>query len=1158
VQFSTGCGSTGSYLTQYYDNQTSYEAANPVNVIAGVATTDIDAAMRAGGTITGMVTAAATGKPLSRICVQAYASTGPGDGYVMTKANGTYGMSGLPSGSYTVEFSSGPTCDNTGNYITQYYDNQTTYEAANPVSVTAGHTTAGIDDALQTGGIITGTVTAAATGTALSGICVDTFSDSTPGVSVITAANGTYRITGLDAGTYTVEFSAGCGSAGNYVTQYYKNQSNYGAADPVSVTSGNVTKDINDALAVGANMSGTVTAAATGAPLAGICVRANSSSGSSGGEATTASDGTYTVGDLAAGSYTIQFSTGCGNTGNYLTQYYDNELSDETPNLVTVAAGGTVTGIDDALQTGGTVTGKVTAAATGKALSGICVYAEALGGLNGAATTARDGAYSITGLTPGSYSVVFETGCGNPRDYLTQYYDDQSSPSLAASIAVLAGKTKRGIDAAMDLAGTISGTVTAASTGKVQKGICVYVYGQAGSGQATTSNTGTYKIGDLESGSYTVEFSTGCGSTGNFAPQWYDNQNNVSQATPAVVDYGQSTTGIDANLEPGGLIKGTVTAASGGQPISGICVVATQTDNGGGYGQATTSATGTYTISSLPVASYTVSFSSGCGSTEQYFTQYYDGASSLSAATPVATTSGRPTTGIDGSLILGGMISGTVTNADGQPDGSACVSAYDAPDGVPVTSTSTESNGSYTLTGLPTGSYYESVSSCYDTPQTPTQWFDGQPTVSSATEISVTQGSTTSGIDTTLPSPGTITGKVKAEGVGLDGICVIATSSGGAYDAITGSTGAYSLTGLAAGTYTVEFTSACQGTQGDYVPQYYDHRTSASSATPVSVTAGGTTPGIDGNLVTFGAISGTVRSGATPVSGICISAFTGPSDELVGEAESEANGAYTMTGLAPGKYKVDFEDGCGNIFNYGTEYYKGTTSPSSATNVIVSAASTTTGIDVDLKRAATITGTVTAPGGTPASDICVTAYPSGSTPTETDALAQTMTGPDGSYSLTGLAGSVIVEFSPCYSGSGYAFQYYSGSTTPSSATPISLKPDEAVSGIDATLDPPASISGTVTAANGGAPLPSVCVSVFDAGTAVVAAYGDTSSDGTYDVDDLPAGSYIVEFQDCGIGAIDYQTQYYSDASSPTAATTVTVALGGAATGIDAVLVPQTT
>ena len=258
VGFSSGCGAS-NYLAQYYNAKPSLASADPVSVTAGATTPAINAAMVAGGQITGTVTDRATNTALAAICVQVYNSSGAVAASTQTNSSGVYTLSALPTGSYHVGFLD---C-NADTYVTQYYNRKTTLASADPVAVTAGTTTSGINAALVAHGEMTGTVTDSATHAPLAGICLDIF-DISGGIFAqsSTNANGVYTTIPLPSGSYRVGFNLGCGDS-TYVAQYYNNQATLASGNPVTVTDGATTSGINAAL-VAVNGSATPPIVATG------------------------------------------------------------------------------------------------------------------------------------------------------------------------------------------------------------------------------------------------------------------------------------------------------------------------------------------------------------------------------------------------------------------------------------------------------------------------------------------------------------------------------------------------------------------------------------------------------------------------------------------------------------------------------------------------------------------------------------------------------------------------------------------------------------------------------------------------------------------------------------------------------------------------------
>ena len=157
------------------------------------------------------------------------------------------------------------------------------------------------------------------------------------------------------------------------------------------------------------SISGTVTNAGTGAPLAGVIVYVYTSTGSYAGGGSTSASGVYTVGGLATGTYYVRTSNSLG----YLDELYNNLPcpGGGCPPLTTgtglnVTAGATTSGIDFGLALLGTITGTVTNAGTGAPLAGVGadIY-NASGSYVGYGYTNASGVYTVIGLATGTYYV---------------------------------------------------------------------------------------------------------------------------------------------------------------------------------------------------------------------------------------------------------------------------------------------------------------------------------------------------------------------------------------------------------------------------------------------------------------------------------------------------------------------------------------------------------------------------------------------------------------------------------------------------------------------------------------------------------------------------------------------------------------------------------
>jgi len=362
-------GVAANLVGQWWNSQPSLSTAVTVAVADSVTTTGVNAALVAGGSISGTVTAATGGAPLNAICVGAFvlgvdallvSSTA-------TAADGTYTLTGVPAQNVLVEFFASGQCPGgtPANFEGQWYNNKLTAGTADSVTVTAGTTVAGISAALNASGSFSGTVTAAVGGAPLSGICVAAYLPFASGVapqliaSTSTAADGTYTLPGAPVGNIDVKFySTGfCpgGAASNYAMQWYNNQPLQGTANPITITSGATTPNINAALIAGGTITGTVTAQAGGAALSGICVAVFSTGASPVVVASTgtANDGTYMLSGVPAGTVRVRFNSQ-GFCPGGIFQHFATQWDNNKPNFVagddvTVTAGATTPNINAAM-----------------------------------------------------------------------------------------------------------------------------------------------------------------------------------------------------------------------------------------------------------------------------------------------------------------------------------------------------------------------------------------------------------------------------------------------------------------------------------------------------------------------------------------------------------------------------------------------------------------------------------------------------------------------------------------------------------------------------------------------------------------------------------------------------------------------------------------
>ncbi|HEU5269832.1 MAG TPA: carboxypeptidase regulatory-like domain-containing protein [Jatrophihabitans sp.] len=741
-----------------------------------------------------------------------------------------------------------------------------------------------------------------------------------------------------------------------------------------------------------------------------------------------------------------------GTTYSYAVYAFDRSRNQSTPATITAR---TLT-TDDRTGIKGALTDQA-----GHPISGAWAEVRVAGSGDwaGQATTAADGSYRVTNLQPGSYTVCFEatsqTTGPSPTGYLNDCYRQQpyGYGDTGTPVTVVAGKMTAGITDYLPVAGAIAGRITDPSGGGIGN-VEVYVANPQppyyNTYSVNSAADGSYTLAGLPAGSYQICFdaysATGPNSAG-YLSECYDNQPQYGGGgTPIPVSLGQTTAGIDAVLDLGGAVTGTVTDPAG-NPVQGVfTTLIPDTGNSG-----STDEQGHYTITGAAPGVYTVCFDgtyAGWGIAPYgYTSDCFDGRASFELS------AGQTVTGQDTTLQLAGAIGGSVSGTDG-PLAGVWVNVFDST-GAQVNGTSTDENGNWQLPGFRPGQY----TVCYDPTYTSGGYrrgcYDGQPDgYTTGTPVTVTGGQLTT-VDDTLQLGAGIAGTVTdSAGTPLSGVQVSARSvSGGTgwYYATTGSDGSYRIGGVDPDSYAVCFdASYAQGpAAGGYTSECYDNQPTQETADPVVVGDSGTVT-VDAQLAAGSAVTGTVtdQNGAA-VLGEAVTA-TSLSTGQSSYASTGIDGSYLIPGLAAGDYTVCFQSYASSITpptGYVDQCWQDQQVPYGGTPVQVGTASVTSGIDATLRVGGEVIGTVTDGGGAAVPDVSVTAQ--GSDGTWYDAYGYTDSA--GHYTLLGLpAVPLAVCFQPPY---GYASQCYRNAPDAGSATPVTPTSGAITTGIDAVLQP---------------------------------------------------------------------------------------------------------
>ena len=598
--------------------------------------------------------------------------------------------------------------------------------------------------------------------------------------------------------------------------------------------------------------------------------------------------------------------------------------------------------------TPGSVSGRLVDATSGQPIEGICVSLEK----GPATTTGADGTYLLTDVEPGSYTLQFTDCTAAPR-FIAQWYLGADSSQNATPVTVSDGVDTPLGDVSLVEGVVVSGTVT--GSGVALEGANVEINPtSAGVGaNATTDAEGHYATAPLPKGSYRVRFTSG--PSGTWAPQYWQNQ--ISWNTADTLDLaptsGPSRTGVDADLQMAAQIGGTVTD-SDGAPLAGVCVDAnTATDGSWNWINGTTTGpTGMYVIDSLPPSSLLVRFHD-CSS-GPHLEQWYQGASGPDTATSITLAPGEDRQGIDAQLTNGIVVSGHVSDGTGAPLAGISVSINPVDNG-PGGWAQTDADGNYVTNGLPAGDYRVQFTSPGPDPAWATQYWHDRPTWNSADllHLDAADGPNHGAVDAVMSASANVRGVVRTDGGDpVQGICVSAvvdTPSGPDWvgGAESGSDGSYELTGLPALATKIRFDDCHHA--GPYAEQWWDRQPAYSSSTPIVLTPGSVSEGIDAALTRAAAITGHVTDRAGhPLKGICAQATTGSA--FGGLAVTDDSGDYSILLAAAGTFRVQFVD-CNDTPAYRAQWWDDQPTAATAAPIPVGAGATVDHIDACWIRA---------------------------------------------------------------------------------------------------------------------------------------------------------------------------------------------------------------
>lgn len=507
---------------------------------------------------------------------------------------------------------------------------------------------------------------------------------------------------------------------------------------------------VNVAIATG-SISGKITDADSGQPIAGATVTALTTSGGFAGSQTTDLAGNYTILPFFTGDFLVLVQANlhvaelypAAPCGPGYPNYGLSACATAQAQSVAVADGAALTGINLALASGNAISGTVRGGTPAAPIdAGVILYDKNGSIVDYTTTDPANGGYRFATLIAGDYRLSAASGaygsqlfdhvaCGGPLQ-------SQCDPALGGTVKI-ASSDVSAIDFDLPRLAAIKGSVTG-DGGQPLPGIgTVYAIDNFGNvvAQANTDSFGRYNVGPLPVGSFYVY-----AIAGGFFPQIFDGIDcgvscltDLAQATPVTIASMGDVAHASFQLRSAPPVHGHVQDALRGYPIANAEVRATTFSYG--YTNAFTDINGDYTLYGLQSGQYYL-----WALSNDHVDQIYSGIScelnaypysqnytcSLVGATLLTIARGDTPPDFNFQLNPSSSIAGRATVRSGMassfPASGIGIALYDSA-GNPSAGATTDASGKYVINDLAPGTYYAVAKGGYNGYYVSEVWPDG-------------------------------------------------------------------------------------------------------------------------------------------------------------------------------------------------------------------------------------------------------------------------------------------------------------------------------------------------------------------------------------------------------------------------------------------------
>lgn len=532
-------------------------------------------------------------------------------------------------------------------------------------------------------------------------------------VSVTTTNTGNFTLADMPVGNQTITFTIAGYTSGSIT---------------VPITAGAIINVGSISLAPNPTtgmIRGIVTDASTNQPVEGVSITVT---GPFNGSAVTGTDGSFAITNVTPGNVTLSATKNGYNTVTGTGTVSAGGILFFSPKMTALTQEPSV----------GTVTGRVVDSTTNQPVSGVFVEL-----LSNGATIRTDAAgnFTLTNVPAGSQTIIF---------MLAGYTDVTVTANIVGGAINNLGTIAFSPN---PTTGVIRGTVTDASNNQPLSGVTVAISGPS-NGSFTTGSDGNFIFTKVNPGAVTITVS----KTGYL----------TVTGSVSVVACSISTINVrmTATTPQTGTIKGAITDAANGQPLSGVTVNVTAS---GAYNRsATTGADGSYILTDIPPGDFTIAISRPGYKT-------VTGSGTINAGGTLIVSPKLAAAGTSGTRLVGKV----VDCANDLPVSGVIVSLSG------TVSTTTDSQGIFLVENIPSGTYLLSLSA----PGYLSQGF----------QVMITEGNTTDLQTirmTQIHTSTTVKGRVTDASAGNSVAGATVTVTGTGLSSTTNSAGEYTISGI--------------------------------------------------------------------------------------------------------------------------------------------------------------------------------------------------------------------------------------------------------------------------------------------------------------------------------------------------------------------------